>query len=147
MKDMNKSPTSGNPSPANATDQFWLACIAQQNRIAQSGATPEDAMAEGRMPMPGDVLYEAAVVDRGIRHGAWKIRDISTGGVFLEMDVTQLQEGAIVEFSLQYNYRGQLFDHRYPAKITRIQLNGAALRFGYYDDQIRSDLVSLLYGR
>ncbi len=147
MKNFNKGPSSGNSPSAGAADQFWLACIAQQNRAVQPGATPEDAQTEGRMPMPGDVLYEAAVVDRGLRHGAWKIRDISTGGAFLEMDVTLLQEGAIVEFSFQYNYRGRLFDHRYPAKVTRIQLNGAALRFGYYDDRVRSDLISLLYGR
>jgi len=99
------------------------------------------------MPVPGDVTYEASVVDRDECYHAWKIRDMSTGGVFLEMDVAQMQEGAIVEFCLRYSDHGRLVYHRFPAKTTRIQLNGIALRFGYYDDQVRSDLVALLYRR
>lgn len=145
--DTTTRPQSSNQgSAASATDDFWLACLAQHH-AAQVESGADEMIVERRTAPPHDVPYEATLIEQGVRYGAWKIRDMSTGGAFLEMDVTQLHEGAVVEFSLRYNFRGRLVHHRFPAKIIRIQLNGLALRFGYFDDQVRSDLVSLLYVR
>ncbi len=144
---MNKAPISKEKAVASGqADEFWLACLAQQP-AAQSNAGTEAVVPDKRTPLPQDIPYQAALIDQGMRYNAWKIRDMSIGGAFLEMDVTQLQDGAIVEFYLQYNRGGRVVRHQFPAKIIRIQLNGLALRFGYFDEQVRSELISLLYSR
>ncbi len=100
-----------------------------------------------RTSLRAELPYEA-VINYGITYsGAWRVRNMSMSGVFVEMDVGDLQEGAVVEFVLRYHYRGEALEHRLPATATRIQPNGVALKFGRYDDETYTQLINLLYAR
>ncbi len=98
-----------------------------------------------RTSLRAELPYEA-VINYGMTYsGAWRVRNMSMSGAFVEMDVGDLQEGAAVEFVIRYSYKGQQMEHRLPATATRIQQNGVALKFGRYDDETYTQLINLLY--
>ncbi len=73
------------------------------------------------------------------------IRDLTMGGVFVEMTAIELHEGALLELMLRYRYKDRHIEHRLPAQVVRVTPDGVALRFGDYDDDAYTDLVDLLY--
>ncbi len=114
-----------------AEQMFWLG-------RAQEAPEPRDSI---RRP-----FGLKALVNHGLTYSTpWRVRDLSMTGAFVEMDVTQLPEGAYVELVLRYRYEGKSVEHRLPAIVTRIEDKGAGLTFGRYDDQTYTDLVKLLY--
>jgi hypothetical protein len=136
-------------SPPSAGDHFWLASLAQQqihSSVPTADLDPGQSL-NTRVALPADVLYKAVIDDGGAQHLVWKIRDMSMTGAYVEMDVSQLHEGRVVELLMRYNFRGRMIQHRLPARVVRIQLNGAGLRLSYLEPQAFRDLLALLYGR
>jgi hypothetical protein len=135
--------------PRSPADSFWLkhADAHHQNKAGSSslprnvGVPPGDA----RVSIPAYIVYTVIIDDGRTHHAAWSIRNMSLSGVFLDMDVSQLQEGMIVDFILRYTHKGRVFDYRIPSKLVRMQLNGLALQFNYHDTATCHDLISLLY--
>lgn len=130
-----------------AADQFWLASLAYQHVASpdEGARLDPDQSLNTRVSLPADVLYKAVIDDGSSQHSVWKIRDMSMTGVYVEMDVSHLREGAVVELLMRYNFRDRMIDHRLPAKVVRIQLNGAGLRLSHVDPQAFRDLLALLY--
>lgn len=147
---MERKPSANDGSPmVGSADQFWLASIAQQQYYAQfqSAQLSFGQSLDARVRLRSDVIYTATVEDGNTSHRVWKIRDISMTGVFVEMDVSSLRDGAIVDFVLRYHLNGIAKTHRLSAKVVRFQLNGAGLRFGCLNPTTFRDLLALLHGR
>jgi hypothetical protein len=98
-----------------------------------------------RVSLPSGLVYVASIVDGASHYQAWRVLNMSMGGVLLEMDVGALREGQVVDFLLRYERGARGYLHRLPAKVARIQLNGAALQFNYYDASTYDQLVELLH--
>ncbi|HEX9627423.1 MAG TPA: PilZ domain-containing protein [Acidiferrobacterales bacterium] len=146
---MDRKPKLQQSSPPAAADHFWLASLAQQ-QIHGSAETTDLEPGQSlntRVALPAEVLYKAVIDDGSSQHLVWKIRDMSMTGAYVEMDVSQLHEGKVVELLLRYSFRGRMIQHRLPAKVVRIQLNGAGLRLSYLEPQTFRDLLALLYGK
>ena len=100
-----------------------------------------------RTSLRAELPYEAIINYGTTYSGAWRVRDMSMSGAYVEMDVGDLQEGTAVEFVLRYYYKGDPVEHRLPATAMRIQQSGVALKFGRYDDETYTQLINLLYAR
>jgi len=86
------------------------------------------------------------VLNYGLTHSeVVPIRDLTMGGVFVQMTAVELHEGALLELMLRYRYKDRHIEHRLPAQVVRVTPDGVALRFGDYDDDAYTDLVDLLY--
>jgi hypothetical protein len=97
-----------------------------------------------KIPLPVLVNY-GKTHSYGMTHsGAWRTRDLSVGGTFVEMSAAELSTGAPVEVVLRFPCRQQTVEHRLPAKVVRINPDGVALQFDTYDDKAYTDLVNLL---
>jgi hypothetical protein len=129
--------------PAGATDQaFWLGRALE--------AREEERTRDAPLPEPRDSVRRPFGIEALINHGLsystpWRVRDLSLTGAFVEMDATQLPDGAYVEIVLRYRYKNKTVEHRIPATVTRTAPDGAALTFGHYDDRTYTDLANLLY--
>ncbi len=101
-----------------------------------------------RTSLRSELPYEA-VINYGLTYsGAWRVRNMSMSGAFVEMEeVRDLDEGAAVEFVLRYYAKGDPVEIRLPATAIRVQESGVALKFGHYDDETYTQLVNLLYTR
>lgn len=113
---------------------------------SNSSRGPGTTQIDARVTLPASVTYIAAIDDGQRRHAVWSIRNMSLSGVFLDMDVNQIQEASAVDFLLSYKHQDRAYDYRIPAKVVRTQLNGLALCFNYRDAvAYYNSLVSLLY--
>lgn len=77
----------------------------------------------------------------------WKVQDLSMSGAFIGGKSAELPPGARVEAVLLVKSSQGYKQHRVPAKIVRVSEEGAALKFGEYDNQTYGALVDLLYAR
>lgn len=133
---------------SSSTDTFWLKYADaryQESAAEQPAAGHVEQIMDMRVGIPESVAYSVALQVGKWQHAVWAIRNMSLGGVFLEMGVNDLREGAVVEFQLRYQRNGKTIEHRLPAKVVRVQLNGLALQFGNYDAATSSQLHTLLY--
>ena len=95
---------------------------------------------------PRKTIPIEVVLNYGLTHSeVVPIRDLTMGGVFVEMTAVELHEGALLELLLRYRYKDRHIEHRLPAQVVRVTPDGVALRFGDYDDDAYTDLVDLLY--
>lgn len=119
-----------------------------------AGARPESSAPAGKERTDGDFaprdlrkkIPYVALINYGLTYSVpWHVRDLSPSGALVEMDATDLKEGAYVEFVLRFHYKGRNVEHRFPARVVRIGPAGVALKFGEYSDAAYTDLVNLLY--
>jgi len=138
-------------SPSISGDAVWIGRALSDPRygIAHPAPRLRDHSKEShqRISIRAEVPYQA-VINYGMSYsGAWRVRDISMSGAFVEMDIGDLQEGTSVEFVIRFRHNERSIEHRLPATAIRIQHNGVALKFGHYDDNAYTDLINLLYAR
>ena len=119
-----------------------------------AGARPESSAPAGTDRTDGDFaprdlrkkIPYVALINYGLTYSMpWHVHDLSPSGALVEMDATDLKEGAYVEFVLRFHYKGRSIEHRIPARVMRISTAGVALKFGEYPDAAYTDLVNLLY--
>jgi hypothetical protein len=81
----------------------------------------------------------------GVELKKCRLRDISVNGAYIETKDFPLAKGVAVELVLRIRRDGRLTHCRLPAKVVRVEQNGAALMFGDLDEflqQIVSDIVN-----
>lgn len=124
--------------PVSPEQTFWLGRTLDARTDEIVAPEPRDGV---RRPLNLEVL-----VNHGLSYSMpWHVRDLSLTGTFVEMDASNLPQGAYVEVVLRYRYKGQPKEHRIPATVTRSEARGMALTFGDYDDDTYTDLANLLY--
>ena len=131
-----------------SADNFWLKYADaryQESAAEQPAAGRVEQIMDMRVGIPESVAYNATLQVGKWQHAVWAIRNMSLGGVFLEMGVNDLREGTVVEFQLRYQRYNKAVEHLLPAKVVRVQLNGLALQFGNYDAATSNQLHMLLY--
>jgi len=128
---------------ADPPKDYWLERALSgrvKGRLGQSDATP-GYRREIRKNLPLEVLVNYGMT----QSGAWRVRDLSVGGAFVEMSTDDLSPGISVELVLWFSRQQRSVEHRLPAKVVRIGPDGVALQFGAYDDEAYTDLVNLLH--
>lgn len=142
---MERKTTSGTSAPTGNPAGIWL---------RGAGARPESSAPAGADRTDGDFaprdlrkkIPYVALINYGLTYSVPRhVHDLSPSGALVEMDATDLKEGASVEFVLRFHYKGRSVEHRIPARVVRISTAGAALKFGEYSDAAYTDLVNLLY--
>lgn len=90
-------------APGAVADQaFWLGRAVE--------ARQEERIRDAPVPAPRDSVRRPFGIEALVNHGLsystpWRVRDLSLTGAFVEMDATQLPQGAYVEFVLRYRYK------------------------------------------
>ena len=73
--------------------------------------------------------------------------EMSTDGVFIEMDVTGLEPHTQIEIVLRLGEDPESIEYRLPAEVLRLEKTGVAVRFKKYEDFIYTALVNTLYAK
>jgi hypothetical protein len=74
-----------------------------------------------------------------------RLRDISVGGAFLETKNFALPNGTNLEVVLKIRREGKPRHCRLPAKVIRVEENGAAVMFGDLDEELCNILLDIVY--
>ncbi len=73
--------------------------------------------------------------------------EMSTDGVFIEMDVAGLKPHTQIEIVLRLGDGAETITYRLPAEVLRLEKTGVAVRFQKYEDFIYTALVNTLYAK
>ncbi len=82
----------------------------------------------------------------GVELKKCRLRDISVNGAYIETKDFPLAKGAAVELVLRIRREGKLTHCRLPAKVLRVDQDGAALMFSNLDEflqQVVYDIVNV----
>jgi hypothetical protein len=80
----------------------------------------------------------------GVELAKCRLRDISVDGAFLETKNFALTEGTNVELVLKIRPGGKPRHCRLPAKVVRVDEDGAAVMFGSLDEELCNILLEIL---
>ncbi len=73
-----------------------------------------------------------------------RLRDISPDGAFLEAKNFALAEGTQLDLVLRICRDGKTIACPLPAKVVRVEVGGAALKFGHLDEQADNTLLKIV---
>ncbi len=81
----------------------------------------------------------------GVELAKCRLRDISVGGAFLETKNFALPNGTNLELVLKIRREGKPRHCRLPAKVIRVEEDGAAVMFGDLDEELCNILLDIVY--
>lgn len=80
-----------------------------------------------RIRLPVDVC------DHGVVNGSYHTRDVSLGGVFVEMPMTKNMVDSYLDLHFKLGENGQYTKHRITGKVVRVTAEGVGLTFKEFD--------------
>lgn len=80
-----------------------------------------------RIRLPVDVC------DQGVVNGSYHTRDISLGGVFVEIPMVQYVADTYLDLHFKLGENGHYTKHRIKGKVVRITAEGVGLTFKEFD--------------
>lgn len=73
-----------------------------------------------------------------------RLLDIGLDGALIETETFDLPKGTPVELVLKIRIKGKPTQCRLPAKVVRVEIGAAALKFGHVDEQLYNILVGIV---